>query len=383
MNPENSSYQSLIDLQKNCLAQRIPFVSYRLPLQKEITTLIQHSSMPEKLDSSFNPDTTSGFVIAPFFETESRGAYILKPDQVFISNNIDKQFIDSLKENSRFISTEQRSENKLFTTAPENFILQVENAKLAIAAGNLHKVVLSKIRTEQLKDDFNVSRFYLEMCELYPHAFVSLIQIPQVGCWVGATPEPLLVITGKKMKTVSLAGTQVATDTDIDSYVWSKKEIEEQGIVTAYVEQTLQSLNIANYTKIGPSNYKAANLIHLKTSFEFEQTNLGKRLDEFLKALHPTPSVGGFPKEAAREFILKNEKHDRAYYTGFLGPVNIEGETNVFVNLRCLQLFEKQFVLYSGAGITASSDAEKEWEETNNKMLTMLNVMNSIPKSEK
>jgi len=378
MNLENNAFQSLIDLQEVCLLQRIPFVSYRLPLEIDITTLVQHSSMPEKMDSSFIPDKTSGFVMAPFFETEKRGAYILKPDQVFISNNIDKRYIQTLKENSRFISIIQPTENEISTTASADFIQQVENAKLAIAGGNLHKVVLSKVRNEKLRDDFNVSRLFLELCKLYPHAFVYLIQLPQVGCWVGATPEPLLVITGKKVKTVSLAGTQVATDADIDSYLWSQKEIEEQGIVTAYVEQTLQSLSIKNYTKAGPYNYKAANLIHLKTSFEFAQVGLESHFGEFLKAFHPTPSVGGLPKEAAREFIFKHEKHDRAYYSGFLGPVNIKGESNVFVNLRCLQLLEKHFVLYSGAGITASSDAEKEWVETDNKMMTMLNVMNNL-----
>jgi isochorismate synthase len=56
--------------------------------------------------------------------------------------------------------------------------------------------------------------------------------------------------------------------------------------------------------------------------------------------------------------------------------VNIENKTNIFVNLRCLQLFDKQFVLYSGAGITTSSVAENEWTETDNKMMTMMNVMN-------
>ncbi len=80
-------------------------------------------------------------------------------------------------------------------------------------------------------------------------------------------------------------------------------------------------------------------------------------------------------KKEAREFILSNEKHNRSYYTGFLGPVNINEKTNIFVNLRCLQLFDKEFVLYSGAGITRSSVARKEWEETDNKMLTMMNVM--------
>jgi len=167
----------------------------------------------------------------------------------------------------------------------------------------------------------------------------------------------------------------MATDAEIESYGWSEKEIEEQGIVTAFVEKTLQSLDIKNYNKMGPTNYQAANLIHLKTSFEFPQADLKNRLGDFLKALHPTPSVGGLPKIAAREFILANEKHDRSYYTGFLGPINIENKSHVFVNLRCLQLFEKQFVLYSGAGITASSVAEKEWEETDNKMMTMMNVM--------
>jgi isochorismate synthase len=81
------------------------------------------------------------------------------------------------------------------------------------------------------------------------------------------------------------------------------------------------------------------------------------------------------PKVEALDFILANEKHDRGYYTGFLGPINIEGKSQVFVNLRCLQLFDSQFVLYSGAGITASSVAEKEWDETDNKMMTMMNVM--------
>jgi isochorismate synthase len=53
----------------------------------------------------------------------------------------------------------------------------------------------------------------------------------------------------------------------------------------------------------------------------------------------------------------------------------MDNKSHLFVNLRCLQLFQKQFILYSGAGITASSVAEIEWEETENKMMTMMNVM--------
>jgi isochorismate synthase len=372
-----STYQSLSKLQTVCLKQNIPFASYRLPLQSEVITLVQHHSMPEKLDSLQDIDRKVGFVVSPFNETHDHETYLLNPDCVFFSNEIEDIYIQKLAGNNRYLSLEKQTAKNIVTTDAPDFINQVNEAVKAMNADEFHKVVLSKIRLEKLPDHFEPDTFFLKLCEKYPHAFVYLIQLPQVGCWMGATPEPLLTIENGIVKTVSLAGTQLATDAEITSYAWSKKEIEEQGIVTGFVEQTLRSLQIENYTKVGPMNYQAANLIHLKTAFEFAQADLQNRLGDFLKALHPTPSVGGLPKAEARRFILNHEKHDRSYYTGFLGPINVENNSHVFVNLRCLQLFDSEFVLYSGAGITASSIAEKEWEETDNKMLTMMNVMKS------
>ena len=373
----NSSYQSLINLQTVCLKQNIPFASYRLPLDTEIITLVQHHSLPEKLDSIQNIDKKIGFVVAPFDKTAELGTYFLEPDCVFFSNNIKDIYIQKLTENNRFLAIEKPTETAIETTASTDFIYQVNKAVTAMNDGEFHKVVLSKIRLEKLPNDFESETFFLKLCEKYPAAFVYMIQLPEVGCWMGATPEPLLVIEDERVKTVSLAGTQIATDAELDMYSWNSKEVEEQAIVTNFVEKTIQSLGINNYNKIGPANYRAANLIHLKTAFEFAQVDLNDRFSDLLNALHPTPSVGGIPKSEARDFILANEKHDRSYYTGFLGPVNINEKINIFVNLRCLQLFEKQFVLYSGAGITVSSIAENEWIETDNKMMTMMNVMNS------
>jgi len=123
------------------------------------------------------------------------------------------------------------------------------------------------------------------------------------------------------------------------------------------------------------SKPKHIQLAELESCLRMYEDELENKFGACLQALHPTPSVGGLPKEAARQFILTKEKHDRAYYTGFLGPLNIQNKSHLFVNLRCLQLFNKQFVLYSGAGITAASIAENEWEETENKMMTMMNAM--------
>jgi isochorismate synthase len=372
---ENNSYQQLCKLQQVCLKQNIPFVSYRLPLDTEIITIVQYHSLPEKLDSLQNIDEKKGFVMAPFDETEKHGTYFLKPDFVFLSNEIEDSDIQKLSENNHFLSMEKFSNKNIKTTPSSEYINNVNAAKMAMTKEKFHKVVLSKVRLENLPEDFMPETFFLKLCSTYPHAFVYLIQLPGVGCWMGATPEPLLVIEDERVKTVSLAGTQISTNQPIELYQWSSKEIEEQGIVTNFVEQTLKSLDIKHCSKVGPTNYQAANLIHLKTAFEFPQAELKNRFSNLLKALHPTPSVGGLPKKEARDFILTIEKHDREYYTGFLGPVNIENKTNIFVNLRCIQLFDKQFVLYSGAGITTSSVAENEWTETDNKMMTMMNVI--------
>ena len=371
---DKESYAALCKLQTVCLRQNIPFASYRLPLNREIITVVQHHSMPERLKSLNDLHEKTGFVVSPFTESPAHETFFLQPDCVFFSNNIAEIYIDKLAANDRFIEIE-KNKNTTKTTTPEEFIGNVNKAVLAMKATEFQKVVLSKARVEQLPDDFQPEQFFLTLCRKYPHAFVYIMQLPEVGCWIGATPEPLLTIENGTVKTVSLAGTQVATELETEDYRWSSKEIEEQGIVTNFIEQTLRSLHIADITRLGPENYRAANLIHLKTAFEFPQAHIQNRFSDLLKALHPTPSVGGLPKDEARNFILTNEQHDRGYYTGFFGPVNINEKSAVYVNLRCLQLFDNNFVLYSGAGITSSSVAEKEWEETDNKMLTLMNVM--------
>lgn len=375
MNSFKNKYSQLIKLQSVLFQQNIPFVSYRLAQEAEIISLVQHHSLPEKLVSLNNIGSETGFVISAFQTDNLHATYLLKPDCVFFSDNIDDVFIQKLAANNRFLSDKNKPLFNYKTTEKEDFINNVNNALDAIAAGFFHKVVLSKTRVETLNDDFSAAHFFLKLCDKYPNAMVYLLQMPGVGCWIGATPELLLNIDSEVVKTVSLAGTQLATGAELNIYKWTDKEIDEQAIVTKYIEGLLTDVGIEKFKKSGPNNIQAANLIHLNTVFEFDESQLQDRFSDFLNLLHPTPSVGGLPKKAAKEFILRTEGHDRAYYSGFLGPININNKTNVFVNLRCLQLFNNKFVLYSGAGITSSSVAEKEWDETENKMMTMLNVL--------
>ena len=100
----------------------------------------------------------------------------------------------------------------------------------------------------------------------------------------------------------------------------------------------------------------------------------GKSAVDLALSLHPTPAVGGLPRQAAVEYILKNEGYDRSFYTGFFG-VTRNNEANFWVNLRCMQLFKNGLVLYAGGGITAASSPQLECEETCNKLQTLTSII--------
>ena len=96
-----------------------------------------------------------------------------------------------------------------------------------------------------------------------------------------------------------------------------------------------------------------------------------------LAELHPTPAVCGMPKNTAQELILREEHLQRAYYSGFSGPLNVHNTTHFFVSLRCMQLFQRRCTLYAGGGLLPASDEQSEWNETALKLNTMLNVLQS------
>lgn len=368
-------FPSLAALHNVCLHQNIPFVSYRLPLHSAITTLVQYESFPQVIDNIEELNNAEGFVVSPFTSTAGLKTYLLQPDFQFKDNNVSTDIISELSTVSQFCSNNQKDVFEHKTTSKESFESFVNEAVATINNGDFQKVVLSKTHLMEAPSDFSAPHFYQKLCSNYPHAYVYFLQLPGVGCWMGATPEPLLTTENEIMRTVSLAGTQPFTGLSIDECCWSDKELEEQAIVTNFIEHTLLDAGISEFSKSKIENYRAANLIHLKSGFEFQKSQLKNELSKLITALHPTPSVGGLPRQSAADFILKTETHNRAYYTGFLGTLHPENGCQLYVNLRCMQLCSDKIILYSGAGITASSVAEKEWDETENKLMTLKQVI--------
>ncbi len=284
----------------------------------------------------------------------------------------------------------------------------------AIKKGDFKKVVLSRKEVVKLSNPDSIILFR-RLLNKYPGAFVYLMHHPKVGTWLGATPEKLLKVERNRFSTMALAGTQKYT-TDV---AWGEKELEEQQIVT---DTILDNLNetVSNIKTTGPYTTRAGGLLHLRTDIEGEiilskedprkdamhhvstgdlhrvSTRDQGNLKNIIFALHPTPAVCGLPKKEAREFIFENENYDREFYTGFLGEINMFQEvkrnknrrnqenqayssivpkTSLFVNLRCMKISESTAEIFVGGGITRDSDSEAEWEETQNKALTMKAVL--------
>jgi isochorismate synthase len=345
-----------------------------LPLETEIKTYLQYKSPVRALQSLEEINNSSGFVFSPFDTTPPSKTYLIEPDCVFTDNEISEQWFETIQNSTQKQNTITIVENEnCGTTSKDVFVHSVSRALDAIEQGLFQKVVLSKTQRIDKPADFSESAFFQSLCKQYPHAFVYFIYLADNCCWMGASPEPLLITNENSMQTVSLAGTQPDVGLAVEDYSWSQKELDEQAVVTQFIEQALIEKGVNGFRKSAVHNYKAANLIHLKSVFEFPSINQKVSLAHLITALHPTPSVGGLPRHQALQFIQAAEQHPRSYYTGFLGTVT--ENVQLFVNLRCMQLFPASILLYSGAGITKGSVPENEWIETENKLQTLKQVI--------
>ncbi|MGY3087780.1 isochorismate synthase [Hymenobacter sp. UYAg731] len=258
----------------------------------------------------------------------------------------------------------------------------VRRGVAAIEAREVVKVVSSRAARRPLPPGFDPLVAFAELSEKYPRAFVSLVSVPGVGTWLGASPEVLAEVTADgQFHTMALAGTQpLVPGTRPQEAIWRQKEIEEQALVARYIVSCFKQLRLREYHETGPRTVAAGQLLHLRTDFEVDLQNVPSPSlgTDMLRLLHPTSAVGGMPKTAALDFLRRHEGYDRAYYSGFLGPVNVAapGIARLFVNLRCLQLRPTEAILYAGTGLTVDSDPAREWQETEMKLQTVGAVLN-------
>ena len=386
-----------------------PAALWRLPHQTE-KHLIVHlgdalTEQPTDLDERPPGFAMGLFNSATATHNEAR-AYYLQADQHYVFNpandapgavkvshaSSDKAFEQAVQ---RVMQRHQTAPAEVsFTETPDpaaqaSFEATVAEATREMQAGNFWKVVISRTKTLDFGQQPDVTVLFDRLCAAYPTAFVSAVFLPEgttdapAQIWLSATPERLVSVDANGIfKTVALAGTQSAHYPDgtlkrTADALWSQKEIEEQALVSRYIIGCFKKIRLREYLEEGPKTALAGNLMHLCTNYtvDTKAVNFPQLGTVMLRLLHPTSAVCGMPRPEALSFIEAHERHDRQFYAGFLGPVNIGGASSLFVHIRCLKLEGQRATLYAGAGLTEDSDPKKEWLETEMKCQTLLRGM--------
>ena len=350
---------TLIKKNRSFALWRIPGESPRFAMQTSGSARILYHI--EELDEQ------SGFVIAPFHVSKQHPIVLIRPD-------IQKLPPDEETKVSYLMPAEQEfhhSETLVsFLENPKEDYSRRFNAFIEpLRRKQFEKLVLSRCQTIPAdRANFSPAAAFHKAIRRYKYSYVYLCHTPETGTWLGCTPE--IILSGEKGKwhTVALAGTQPLQNGELP-IEWDDKNREEQEYVAFYIRKQLQALGIKP-TETPPIPVRAGELSHLRSDFSFPLPD-NKKLGELLKRLHPTPAVCGLPKEETYRFIRENEGYDRSYYSGFIGWLAPEGKSDLYVNLRCMNILPGSFVLYAGGGILASSEIESEWLETEAKMQTM------------
>ena len=365
------------------LASGGSFALWRKPNSSQLAYIQDFSQSPRRVSLQLE-DLPAGFIVHPFADQADKKAFFIQGDR-YEKLSLDsplnqedlpqwiqasrksiptpelKRRIASLLGNLSALSNAGDSQNK------EHFLQVVAKGIQAIEAGTLEKIVAARTKMIPLPTEFDLGKTLAKLLSSYPHSFVNFFHLPGIGTWMGASPEVLIETKGDYFYTMSLAGTQPAQgDNPLKSAAWTQKEIEEQALVSRYIVDCFKTIRLREYEEHGPKTVLAGNLLHLRSDFRVNTqttgfSNLGSVM---LGLLHPTSAVCGMPRKEALNFLKTEEGWDRNFYAGFLGPVGIEQETSIYVNLRTASLHQSHALLYAGAGVTEDSVPEKEWEET-------------------
>ncbi len=370
--PDKHTHQLIDSLTRSPLS----FALYRLPWTDECLFVMQQSEDVETLNDIKELNGKKGFVIAPFQQTEEHPIVLIRPDKTAYDWEEITQALTSLEQNHTLSSDKgpSRDSNKQLNEQEryDRYYAAFRRFMEPLKEKKFKKLVLSRPAFCPIGEGFSPLETFVKACNEYPRMMIYLCHTPVTGTWLGSTPEILLSGYAQNWKTVALAGTLPFVD-EVESTTWSTKNKEEQAIVAEYIRQIIKKHG-AKITEKGPYTARAGQLIHLKTDFLF-QLKETQSLGNLLKELHPTPAICGLPKEEAYQFITEHEGYDRRYYSGFIGWMEPEGQTDLYVNLRCMEIRTTEVKLYAGGGILPSSEVRAEWEETSHKMKTMRNLL--------
>jgi salicylate biosynthesis isochorismate synthase len=246
----------------------------------------------------------------------------------------------------------------------------VERALEALRSGMLRKVVLARALDVTSEAPLDVARALQRAEAAAGAAVVFALRAPDGTTFLGASPECLVRVQGRRFFTQALAGS--AAPEEAESLARSPKEVREHGAVVEDVRSALdgvaEQLHVAEVTSVS-----LGYVTHLDARIE-GTLRAGVTPVEAALALHPTAAVSGAPRDRARAFLRTHERLARGWYAGAVGWVGAEA-ADLRVALRCALVRGPAARIFIGAGVVEGSTSAGEWAETRRKASPMLHAL--------
>lgn len=267
--------------------------------------------------------------------------------------------------------------------SPAQWEINVGKALAQIHSGEISKVVLARDLIAQSDLPFDPRHIMAKLAEKYGATWIF-----SVANLVGATPELLVRLNKGLVTSRILAGTIQRTGDDerdlalAASLARSSKDLEEHEYAVDSVAQMLAPFCSSTNVPETPFVLHLTNVMHLATDVTGVLTDSLAPADLFtvVRELHPSAAVCGTPRPAAQKAIKEIEDMSRGRYAGPVGWIDIKGEGEIGIALRCAQINsanQREIRLFAGCGIVQGSDPMKEYAESQAKLLPIREALES------
>jgi isochorismate synthase len=249
----------------------------------------------------------------------------------------------------------------------------------AVGRGRIDKVVLARRVLLSSPADLDVENALRRLAASAPESTVFAFR--RGGrTFLGATPERLIRTDGRSFRTVAIAGSvgrgaNAAEDARLaEELLASEKDREEHDVVVAALRERLAPISERLTIEPEPGVLTLRHVQHLITEID-GVVHEREGLLALAEGLHPTPAVGGEPRDLALALIDEHEGFDRGWYAGPIGWLGADGDGEFMVALRSGVIDHTQATLFAGCGIVADSDPAREWEESRMKLRAVASAL--------
>ncbi|WP_144513989.1 isochorismate synthase MenF [Bacillus sp. FJAT-22090] len=341
-----------------------------------------------KISSEWDSFPSAFFVVATF-------QLVIRHDQAFVSihyitdeEESSKTFEHLRVERDALVHTAQVKELHVHEKPAlveredrlkEQYLFAVEDVTKRIREDEVNKVVIARSLKLTFNEAFSPATAIYHASMEQPESYLFGLENEE-KMFFGATPERLVKVENGNAQSAGLAGSVRRGHNSVedkalgDSLLADPKNLGEHKYVVEMIRKVFTQYCKDLKIPSSPKLMKIRDIQHLFTPIE-GQLKKDSSLFELVQALHPTPALGGEPRQDAIKIIRESEQMNRGYYAAPIGWINTEGDGEFAVGIRSALVENEHAYLYAGGGIVAESSSIEEFEETRVKFRPMLRTL--------